>query len=119
MEKFVVNGVEVSFNDLSGRVQKEMYLKDKKKFAKDAIKSQHSLIRTLVLEDEETSSEVLDEGFKQETEMYGADIKKFGNILIFRKLLKNLKYLLSLMMQILEYLLQQMKKLHHKYLMKC
>lgn len=70
MEKMVLEGVELGFNDLSEQTQEKLYLQDKKKFQDDASKSQYASIRKLLIEDEECEPSILDEIFKVEIEIY-------------------------------------------------
>lgn len=70
MEKMILEGVELGFNDLSEQTQEKLYLQDKKKFQDDASKSQYANIRKLLIEDEECEVSILDEIFKVETENY-------------------------------------------------
>lgn len=76
MEKMILEGVELGFNDLSEQTQEKLYLQDKKKFQEDASKSRYASIRELLIEDEECESSILDESFKVETEIY----KKIVNL---------------------------------------
>ena len=71
MEKMILEGVELGFNDLSEQTQEKLYLQDKKKFEEDASRSQYASIRKLLIEDEECEASILDEIFKNETEIYG------------------------------------------------
>ena len=71
MEKMILEGVELEFNDLSEQAQEKLYLQEKKKFQEDASKSQYASIRKLLIEDEECESSIIDEVFKIETEIYG------------------------------------------------
>ena len=71
MEKMILEGVQLGFNDLSEQTQEKLYMHDKKKFQEDASKSQYASIRKILIEDEETEKSILDEIFKVETEIYG------------------------------------------------
>ena len=71
MEKIVVAGVEIQFNDLSEQSQEKLYFQEKEKFEMEVVKSQYANIRRLLIKDEKTSSNTLDEIFKVETEIYG------------------------------------------------
>ena len=71
MEKMILEGVELGFNDLSEQVQEKLYLQDKSRFQEDASKSQYASIRGLLIKDEECETSILDEIFKVETEIYG------------------------------------------------
>lgn len=66
MEKIVLEGVELQFNDFSKKLQERLYLQDREKFEKDAACSQFEEIRKLVIENEQSSSTILDEVFKTE-----------------------------------------------------
>ena len=70
MEKLQVKGVEVTFDDLTVEVQRSLYLKDREKFQFDAAKSEHYSIRKLVVSEETTTFEALDEVFKAELEIW-------------------------------------------------
>lgn len=76
MEKLLVNGVEIAFDDLSSKAQEKLYLQNKEKFQKEAIESKESGIRKLVVKDEECEVAILDEIFRIETEIY----KDSGNL---------------------------------------
>lgn len=66
MGKVEVKGIEVSFKDLTAEAQKRLYLSNKKEFEKEAITSEYAIIRKMVIQDENTSKEALEEGFKFE-----------------------------------------------------
>ena len=71
MEKILVKGVEVQFNDLTEEMQEKLYLERKAEFEKEATKSQYAKIRRLIINEDEIDPIVLDEVFNLEAEIYG------------------------------------------------
>lgn len=71
MEKILVKGVEVQFNDLTEEMQEKLYLERKAEFEKEATKSQYAKIRRLIINEDEIDLVVLDEVFNLEAEIYG------------------------------------------------
>lgn len=70
MEKIILEGITLEFNDFSQQVQEKLYLQAKEKFKKDATNSKFSKIRILVVEDEGSSSEFLHQMLQDEVNNY-------------------------------------------------
>lgn len=66
MRKITVEGIEINFNDLTEKKQRELYEKNKKKYKEDASKSIYSEIRKTVAKDETESSEFLNRMLREE-----------------------------------------------------
>lgn len=81
MEKILVKGVEVQFNDLTEEMQEKLYLERKAEFEKEAAKSQYAEIRRLIINEDEIDLVVLDEAFNVETKIYGNEENQNLNLI--------------------------------------
>ena len=70
MEKIMVQGVEIGFNDLTKEMQKKLYLQNKEMYSMDVAQSLYSNIRRLIAKDKKSSSSLLDKLFEIETKIY-------------------------------------------------
>lgn len=97
MEKIILKGVELLFDDFTSEIQKKLYLKNKEEFQMDAAKSRYTNMRKLLIADEQTSSEVLEEIFNVETEMYGdvENLEMLWNHPNLKKMMKSVECLQS------------------------
>lgn len=68
MENIIVKETRVQFSDLLEDVQKKLYLQEPSTFTKEASRSVYKSVQRLVVENEETSSQILDEMFERKLE---------------------------------------------------
>ena len=59
MWKLLVEGIEVQFSDFTKELQEKLYLNNKEEFQEDAANSQYEDIRRLLIEDNQTTDEIL------------------------------------------------------------
>ena len=71
MEKLLLEGIEVQFSDFSKELQEKIYLKNKKNFQKDAANSQYEDVRRLLIEDNQTTDEILKQVLDKELKGQG------------------------------------------------
>jgi len=82
MEKIILEGITLEFNDFSKQVQEKLYLQANEKFKKDAANSKFEEIRILVVEDEINSSEFLNQMLQDE-------VKGYNNTDVIKAILNN------------------------------
>ena len=70
MEKIMMMGVEIGFNDLTEETQRKLYLQNNEIYRMNVVQSVYPNIRKLIAKNKKSSSSILDKLFEIETKVY-------------------------------------------------